>query len=142
MKKFIWCLTSLSIAMLFMFGCANWGGNNPVGVTGGSAEGYGLANDLKLPESSSGSSSDLIGSWRHDNGGGDYEIITFNSNGRYSIASYENNSLEFSYSGNYSTSGNSITLYIEGDPYSGTYSIRGDELTLNILGENQTYYRI
>ncbi len=49
MKKIIWGLTSVSLVMLFMFGCANWGGNNPVGVTGGSDQGYGMANDIKLP---------------------------------------------------------------------------------------------
>jgi hypothetical protein len=142
MKKFIWSMVSLSLAMLFMFGCANWGGNNPVGVTGGSDQGYGKASDLGLPSAGSSSSSNLIGSWRSDYGGGDYETITFTDNGKFNLAVFENNDLDFSYSGNYTTSGNSITLYIEGNPYSGTFSVQGDVLTLNIFNESQTFYRL
>ena len=142
MKKFIWSMTILSIAMLCMFGCANWGGNNPVGVTGGSERGYGQASDLGLSSPSSSSSSNLVGSWRADYGGGDYETITFTANGKFTIAVYDKNDLEFSYSGNYSTSGNTITLYIEGQPYSGTFSVNGDVLILTIFDDSQTYYRL
>jgi hypothetical protein len=142
MKKFIWSTMSFSIAILFMFGCANWGGNNPVGVTGGSEQGYGTTSDLNLPAPVPGSSSDLIGTWRADYGGGDYELLTFTANGKFNIAVYDNNDLDFSYSGNYSTSGNTLTLYIEGQPYTGTFSVRGDVLTLSIFDDSQTYYRL
>jgi hypothetical protein len=83
MKKIICITTSIFLAMLFMAGCANWGGNNPVGVTGGSESGYGESSDLNLPPSGSQPSGQLVGTWRHDYGGGDYELLEIKSNGQY-----------------------------------------------------------
>lgn len=142
MKRTISVITSISLAMFLLVSCANWGGNNPVGVTGGSEQGYGESSDLNLPSSGSESAVKLIGTWRHDYGGGNYEILEFKSNGRFEIAAYENNNLEFSYSGNYTVSGNTITLYIEGQPVTATYSISGDRLTLFLGGNPTTYYRV
>ena len=142
MKVTFTILSRLVLVILIFSGCANWGGNNPVGITGGSDQGYGEAKDLDLPSVGSGSEASLIGSWRHEYSSGEYEIITFNQNGKFSMSYYDDGFLQFSFSGNYSTSGTSITLFVEGQPLSGNYSIQGDELTLYLPGDSQTYYRI
>ena len=142
MIKTISVITGISLAIFFLVSCANWGGNNPVGVTGGSEQGYGESGDLNLPSSGSESAEKLIGTWRHDYGGGDYEILEFKSNGKYEVEFYENNDYEFGYSGNYSVSGNIITLWIEGQPITVTYSLSGDQLRLSQGGETAIYYRV
>jgi hypothetical protein len=142
MIRTISVITSISLAMFFLVSCANWGGNNPVGVTGGSDQGYGESSDLNLPSSGSESAAELIGTWRHDYGGGNYEIFDFKSNGRYEIYFYENNNYEFGYSGNYTVSGNTITLWVEGQPMMVTYSLKSNRLTLFLEGNPTTYYRV
>ncbi len=52
---------NVAMILLFIVGCANWGGQNPVGVTGGSESGYGKNQDLNLPAPQSGSGQDIIG---------------------------------------------------------------------------------
>jgi hypothetical protein len=141
MKKIFYASTGILLTVLLLVGCARWGGNNPVGVTGGSEEGYGEFKDLGII-SSSGSSAQLVGTWRHDYGGGDYEILEIQSNGRFQISVYDNNNLELEYSGNYTVSGNTITLWIEGQPVTVNYSLDGDFLTLFFEGEQTTYYRV
>ena len=142
MIRTISVITSISLAIFFLVSCANWGGNNPVGVTGGSEQGYGGSSDLNLPSLGSESAEKLIGTWRHDNGGGDYEILEFKSNGKYEFSFYENNDYEFGYSGKYTVSGNTITLWIENQPFALTYSLNGDQLRLSQGGEIATYYRV
>ena len=142
MVRTISVITSISLAIFFLVSCANWGGNNPVGVTGGSEQGYGESSDPNLPSSGSESPEKLIGTWRHDYGGGDYEILEFKSNGKYEVEFYENNDYEFGYSGNYTVSGKTITLWIENQPFTLTYSLSGDQLRLSQGGETAIYYRV
>ncbi len=142
MIKTISVITSISLAMFLLVSCANWGGNNPVGVTGGSEQGYGQSGDLNLPSSGSESAVKLIGTWRYDYGGSNYEILEFKSNGKYEVEFYDNNDYEFGYSGNYTVSGNKITLWVEGKTMMVTYSLSGDQLTLFWEGNPITYYRV
>jgi len=128
---------SAVLILLFIVGCANWGGNNPLGVTGGSENGYGKNQDLNLPTSNGGGSQNLIGTWRSDTGADDYEIIIFNSNGTYDVRIYEDGIFQFGLSGSYTVSGNQITLEYEGEFIVLFYTLSDDRLILNGV----TYYR-
>ena len=137
-----WNIAAVTFVIWFMCGCANWGGNNPVGVTGGSDQGYGQSGDLNLPSTGSESASQLVGSWRYDHDRGEYEIIEFKSNGRYSFRYYENGEYIIGISGNYTVSGNTLTIWYEGEMSMMNFEVDDDSLTLYRGGEVITYYRI
>ena len=136
---------SVVLILLFIIGCANWGGNNPLGVTGGSESGYGKNQDLNLPAPQMGGDQNIVGSWRNNTGVGaeNYEIITFKSNGEFEIRIYEDGIFQFGFGGDYTVSGNQITLYYEEVPAVVlTFQLINDQLTLFYDGESETYYRV
>lgn len=137
MKKFIIFFSTALVISIIFTGCGNWGGNNPVGVTGGSGQGYGENSDLL------GTKSLLVGSWRHDYYN-DYEIITFSSNGAWESKYYDDGYLEYHFTGTYSVSGNELTISVGGMSFiTYTFSVNGDELTLVHPNYGSvTYYRV
>jgi hypothetical protein len=48
-----------------IIGCAQWGGDNPLGITGGSYGGYGQDNDINLQNPTNSNTLDpaLLGEW-------------------------------------------------------------------------------
>lgn len=146
MKQFKILIALAFLSSVLSIQCSKLGGTDPVGVTGGSDSGYGIFNDIWRTGSGSGNGSgvnpNLVGSWRHEYAGDDYETITFYSNGSFQI-SYFQEGFSGTIDGTYSVSGNQITLYIEGETIIITYSLSGDELTLFLQGEGSVvYYRI
>ena len=138
MKKFIILFSTALLISLIFTGCSGWGGNNPVGVTGGSEQGYGqgtgAGENLTIL---------LIGTWRHDYSSHEYTTITFSSNGDWDYKHYYYDNLYDHDVGTYSVSGNKITITEEGYSVTVTFSINGNELTLTYPGENPiTFYRI
>ncbi len=110
-------------------GCAQWGGDNPLGITGGSNNGYGKNNDLNLPDGSDQIDPDLVGVWSMY----DYPyslVYTFNADGTYQIEEYFYDSLDDSYEGTWSVSGNILTLSSNDGSSIMTYEINGNQLTL------------
>ena len=124
--------------------CGIGGNNNPVGVTGGSSDGYGSKNfgpgdsDTPLPGPNPGPSSDLYGTWvAFDYEYGYTEILTINPDGTYSIE-IEIDYYSCTITGYYTIEGNQ--LYIDGEP--ATYSLSGNTLTLNMYGYPIVFTRI
>ncbi|TFH01293.1 MAG: hypothetical protein E4H13_05285 [Calditrichales bacterium] len=142
MKNKISVITFIALAMLLIIGCANWGGDNPMGITGGSEQGYGKSNDLDLPAPESGPAENLVGTWRHNFAPGEYEIIEFKSNGKFTIDYYENYRRQYEISGNFTTSGKTLTFWIEGQPSEATYTLINDRLSLTLQGETTIFDRV
>jgi hypothetical protein len=117
------------IFLFLLIGCAQWGGDNPLGITGGSNNGYGKNNDLNLPDGSGQIDPDLVGVWSMY----DYPyllVYTFNADGSFKIEEYYYDSLDDSYEGTWSASGNILTLSSNEGSAIMTYEINGNQLTL------------
>ena len=130
------------VLVFIISGCGQGSGDNPVGVTGGSANGYGSQYESEGDNGSNGgngSDNELIGKWRHDYDAGEYETFSFSSDGTFYYEYYYNYQLDYSFSGTYSVNGNQLTM--EGMPPV-TYSISGNTLTISFQGEEIHYYRV
>lgn len=112
----------VSLLVIFMlFGCAQRGGYNPLGVTGGSDDGYGKSRDLYRQSSSFQNNDNLYGVWS-ENG----ETVTFNTNGTFEINSDKKISV-----GTYNIIKNTLTLnFEEGFSTTYEYSLTEDRLVL------------
>jgi hypothetical protein len=142
MKRYIFYFLAPALFFLLIIGCAQWGGDTPLGITGGSEDGYGKTGDLAAPATSDGQVDDqLIGSWRSAAGGSQYTILTFYANGDFEIDYYYQDQYWYGLEGTYSVSGNMINMYFDGDSDSGTYSITGNRLIITTDGRSTTYYR-
>ncbi len=107
--------------VLMLAGCAQRGGHNPLGVTGGSDGGYGKSRDLYRESSTLQNDINLDGVWSDNS-----ETVTFNSNGTFEIKSDKKTSI-----GTYNTLENTLTLNFE-EGFSATYeySLTEDRLVL------------
>jgi hypothetical protein len=141
MKQIISYFITCLLFSFVLVGCAQWGGDNPVGITGGGDDGYGQNSALNLPQPSDGTTNDLVGSWRYNVNQSTYMIWTFSINGNLTATYYYNDNYYSSY-GTYSTSGNSITYTLQQQTSTGTYTIRGNHLTITINGESTTFTRL
>ncbi len=132
MKRFIYNFILSSLFILIITGCAQWGGDNPLGITGGSEEGYGQNNDLYLPDPSAENTLDpeLLGRWINNISEAEYEIWTFNSDGTMRTVYYQD-SYNFTINGTYYTSAGSITINSSNEIMTGSYSISGNRLTIS-----------
>ena len=136
MKRYILYLFTPALLFLMMIGCAQWGGDNPMGITGGGEEGYGKNNDLNLPSASGGIDRDLVGTWRTTGGQYHSYLFTFNADGTFIMEEYYGDYLAANIDGNYSVSGVILTLISLDDYLVYTYFINEDILTLSD-GENE-----
>jgi len=139
MKKYESFLLYILITIL-LFGCSHWGGDTPLGITGGSEEGYGQSGDLNSQNPFNNINPYLLGSWIRP-GLHNYIILTFFLNGTYTLEYYYNNSLESRIKGTYHVSGNTLTMTINGNSDVATYMIRDDSLTIYAGDESVTYLR-
>jgi hypothetical protein len=140
-QNIFYVFVSLSFAVMLM-GCAHWGGDSPLGITGGSDEGYGKDSDLDLPDPANGLDSELLGSWWYDINDNSYDLFTFNSDGTFSYEAYYRDHVFYSYDGTFSTSVDKLTLNYNNESVTIAYSIRGNRLTLHFEQETQTYTRV
>ena len=141
MKQYIsYVLVSLLFAFMLM-GCAHWGGDSPLGITGGSDGGYGENSDLNLPNPSNGVDTELLGNWRYNETQNTYSLFTFNSNGTFSFEAYYRETSIYGFSGDYSTAGDELTLNYNSQSVTISYSIHGNRLTLYFEEDTQTYNR-
>ncbi len=121
MNRSIYFSIVFLLAILILSTCAQRGGNNPVGVTGGSEGGYGHSRDYYRESSSFQNDDNLYGVWS-DNG----ETVTFNTNGTFEIKSEKKTS-----AGTYNTLKNTLTLnFEEGFSITYSYSLSKDRLVL------------
>jgi hypothetical protein len=142
MKRYIFKSIIPALFVLMMAGCAQWGGDNPLGITGGSEVGYGQSSDLNLPYSSNpGIDPDLIGTWRYDLYQGRYELLIFEESGDFAAESYSENQMYYRTTGTYSVSGNTLNLTYMGATYPWIYSISQNRLTIDSGQLQRTYHR-
>jgi hypothetical protein len=133
----------ISILLSFMItGCARWGGDNPVGITGGSEQGYGQNNNLNLPDTSIQKTIDpeLQGSWIYLNSDS-WIAITFYANGAFNIREISDATIHEEIYVTYFISGNTITLIINGKSETNAYSIIADQLLITIDGKKMLFDR-
>ncbi len=123
-----------AIFVFLLIGCAQWGGDNPLGITGGSEEGYGQNGDLNLPQPADGNIIDpeLIGMWVT---AGQWVQTTytfaFNASGTFTIVIHSTKFTQVM-EGTYSVSGNTLTFNIYGgETLVYTYSVNNNHLTLD-----------
>ena len=123
---FAFCLTGVII-----LGCGQNKGSNPVGVTGGSENGYGIGvlNSQFAPVGGREFDQKLFGDWQYQ-AGNIFRAYTFQSEGDLIIVSYVGANFQGDYSGNYYTNGNQLVLHYANKTYYYTYSVEGDKLTL------------
>jgi hypothetical protein len=129
MKQFINYLMIPAIFVFMLIGCAQWGGDNPLGITGGSKQGYGENNDFSLPETSGEIDPNLVGKWSSY---GDIFIIVFDfyADGTFTREEYYDRESNGSAEGTWSVSGDILTLRSSGDTQVYTYFINDNQLTL------------
>ncbi|APF19657.1 hypothetical protein Calab_0120 [Caldithrix abyssi DSM 13497] len=129
-------LIILAAVSLLIFACGQSGLNNPVGVLGGSNEGYGnkidfSGNDGEFDLPADGN--ELIGTWRSyqaDMGG--YIYLTFYSDGKYEFEVEVYESRQIFDRGSYEVNGNTITFYSDSGPVNHSeYYIEGNNLYLD-----------
>jgi len=136
----------ISLSGIFIItSCAQWGGDNPLGVTGGSEEGYGQNNDLNLPDNTDQRTIDpeLLDNWINPQPDSYIELI-FYANGNFRIIYDSYNTyppFHYEVEGTYYTSGNTITLTIDGESKTSRYSIIGDQLLITINGQRMLFLR-
>ena len=137
-KKFLYYVPI--IIALFLFACGQGGGEQLVGVLGGGTDGYGIGNEIPGTDGNGGNTTDqtLVGSWRSDLDSGSYVILTFNTNGTYSLL-YDFNSGISEEEGTYQVQGNQIILNGE-DVLN--YSITNNTLTIITEDGPMIFYRI
>ncbi len=119
--------------------CGQGEGNNPVGVTGGGAHGYGTGGG---PVTDYGNA--LIGSWRKNYDPDYFVILNFYNSGKFLFELHSDLEL-YTITGTYYISGNKLTLNINGEDGQAvfTFVIDGDLLTLYYNeNESETYYRV
>lgn len=121
-----------AIFALFLAGCGHYEGSNPVGITGGAEDGYG-GGLLEVFQNENGGNggydSQLVGDWYYMSG--DYMFIyTFQSDGDINIVVMVEYSTVAELSGTFSSSGNQLTMRLDGEVSVYTYSIQSNRLTL------------
>ena len=109
------------LAILILSTCAQRGGHNPLGVTGGSDGGYGYSRDYYRESSSFQGDDNIYGVWADNNA-----TVTLNTDGTFEIKSDEKTSV-----GTYNTLENTLTLnFEEGFSITYAYSLSKNRLVL------------
>lgn len=139
MRRSILLISAFFAGLLLISGCGHLAGNDPEGVTGGHIGGYGsFGTDLNegYPE--------LLGDWRHNQDQGDYEVLSFHTNGEAQIEFFNASGVSQAvYGGMYAVSGNRIDMSVNGW-VSGSFAMSIDAGTLTLVKDNQStaYIRI
>jgi hypothetical protein len=139
MKRFILYLTILAVLPIMFMGCGTNCGDAPEANTGGGV-GYGVID----PANSFGvGSGDLIGTWRYNFSGVEYELIELGSSGNIVIFDYYNGNIEDSWYGTYTYTVTTLYVALQGEsPETYSYELNGDYLTLYFNGNPREYFRV
>ena len=141
MNRITILLASLFVLSLLLFGCGHLDGNNPLGVTGGGADGYGSAGTT-VGGGGGGSQVDqmLFGTWRTDYSANDFEILVIGS-GYYQWYDYSGSNLDDSGIGTWYSNGGIIYATEGGNQDEYPYTVSANSLSINWGGGPTTYYR-
>jgi uncharacterized protein (TIGR03066 family) len=126
-KQFV-CIVSF----LVLLGCSQWGGSNPIGVTGGGNSGYG--GETSQIDITVDYSQLIIGTWRSvetSTEGTTTTTMTFEADNEVYININDNGYNDYYY-GTYTLNGNVLTLLINGDTITSTCTISNDKLYITI----------
>jgi hypothetical protein len=139
-KAFIYISIAFAISMIAA-GCGFLAGNDPLGITGGGENGYG---SLTPWWGHSHYYESLSGNWRHNQGDGGYEMLSFDQDGMVRVRIYNSSgNLQFSQEGNCSISGEEIHFDIAGwNPLPGTFSVDKTSLKLTRGTETTVYQKM
>ncbi len=139
MRRSIILVSVFFAGLLLISGCGHLAGNDPEGVTGGHIGGYG-----SFGADYSGGYLEVVGEWRHNQAPGDYQILTFNSNGTAQIEFFNAAGVsQHVNDGTYFVSGNRIDMNITGwVTASCSMSIESNTLTLIQDNTSTAYERI
>jgi hypothetical protein len=137
MRRLSCNLISCSLLIFLISACSQWGGDNPLGITGGSKEGYGQNGDLFLPGEID---QEILGSWIIS-GEISYQIFTFYADGTFSIENYLEDQLARTVSGLWGVSGHELTLRSGGKSEVYRYQVNSNELILSYGIEQIVLYR-
>ena len=123
MNRSIYVTIVSLLAILILSTCAQRGGHNPVGVTGGSEGGYGYSREYYRESSSFQGDDNIYGVWTDNN-----STILLNTDGTFEFKSGEEISL-----GTFSIFKDRFTLkFKEGTSLTYVYSLTKDRLKLDI----------
>ena len=121
MNRSIYVLIASLLAILILSTCAQRGGHNPVGATGGSDGGYGYSKDYYRESANLQENDNIFGIWNSDN-----STVTLNADGTFEFKSNQEISI-----GTFSKSKDTITLNNEdGTTKEFKYDLDRDHLLL------------
>ena len=143
MKRTTTLIEGLFILSLVLFSCGHLDGNNPLGVTGGGANGYGSLGSSIGGGTGGQIDQNLFGTWQHVISSTEYEMIAISS-GTFQYAHWTDGSIDNSFGGTWYVSGNFLFISFDGETQSGPYSISGggDTLTFTFNGESNTWHKV
>ena len=121
----------------FLAGCGMMDFNNPVGVLGGGANGYGAGGG-----GGSSTQYSIVGKWRRDVGSEYYVIYEFKSDNTFIASIYIEGVQQASTTGTYEISGSLLIIHANSYTYTYTYTVSGNNLTLIMEGEVMEFYRV
>jgi hypothetical protein len=138
-KTIIYISIAITISLLAS-GCGFLAGNDPLGVTGGGENGYGSLT----PWWGHSHYDSLLGNWRHNQGNGDYEILSFDQDGMVRVREYNSSgTMQDSHEGTCNISGDEIHFDIAGwNPLPGTFTVDKTSLQLTRGMETTVYQKI
>ena len=121
MNRSIYVLIASLLAILILSTCAQRGGHNPVGATGGSDGGYGYSKDYYRESANLQENDNIFGIWNSDN-----STVTLNADGTFEFKSNQEISI-----GTFSKSKDTLTLNNEdGTTKEFKYDLDRDHLLL------------
>ena len=107
MRKGAYIYLSVLFLVLSFFACGQWQGNNPVGVTGGSENGYGLDSPWGSEEDTM--MAKVVRSWS-TSGRDEILVYQFNSNKSVTIETVSNGNQAIPENGTFDVDGNKIRV--------------------------------
>lgn len=146
MKKIILC-TLMTVLLLLLVSCGHWDGSNPVGATGGGADGYGAAGNTQTESDGSGGSSidsRIVGEWYYYKSGV-YYYYTFEGDGDLRVVADNGDDILGEFTGTYSANGSTMIMRISGRSQNDTlsYQLQNGKLYLtDVTGYTVTLTRL
>jgi hypothetical protein len=140
MKNAIHLLTAIAL-VAFIAGCGALIGEDPEGVTGGHEGGYGSLGTGY--DGYYGPDIMLVGSWERGTiGSTQYETMQFNADGKYVHQICQNGTMTDASNGQFSISGDKISIASDGAAQSGSFSVNGATLTITLDGQSSVWTKM
>jgi hypothetical protein len=131
-------ISVIIVSLLMLLGCSQWGGSDPVGVTGGGDSGYGesTGKDISIDYAKL-----IIGSWENEEIVEDQTVrtvVTFAINKNVQKLIYVDTYQEDYMYGTYEIKGNVLTVVLQNETRVMRFSIRDNKLYLTDVDDDET----